>query len=197
MPATTHLKKLSGRRDRRVATKHGVEWTTHDDGSVEQTPYVGGEIHGLNRRVWDHRREFIEIPYVCGIKHGVEWGTRPDGWWETPYVYGKAHGLGRHMSFVDGVLTETPYVHGVVHGVQRQTWPTGEVVNTLCGSNWSRAARGRWRWLVARKRWWWLSEERANVAACVDKWLLKNGLASWIDAKAARRGAWQTLTQTH
>lgn len=163
-------------------------------GNFLETPYVRGVIHGVERERKSANLT-IETPYVYGLKHGVKRTTWPDVFIEVPYVHDVAHGVRREV-YANGSMLEVPYVRGTIHGVRRETKPTGEVVETVCKSYWREVARGRWRWLVARKRWWWLSEERANVAACVDKWLLKHDLASWIDAKAARRGAWQTLTQT-
>lgn len=171
---------------------HGLFTWRWSSGDFVETPYVRGVIHGVERERRGHST--IETPWVCGMKHGLQRVTwRSGAVTETPFVHGEIHGVLREVGEKEP-LTELTYVHGFIYGMHRKTWKNGEVVEADLHQHWHYVARARWRWLMKRKRWWWLSEERANVAACVDNWLLKNGLASWIDAKAARRGAWQTLT---
>ena len=75
------------------------------------------------------------------------------------------------------------------HAFRRGHLPKHRDAHAALGDEKRKAAWNRWRRLADEKRWWWLSEIPARVQADVDRWLMRNELVEWIDAKATRRAS--------
>jgi antitoxin component YwqK of YwqJK toxin-antitoxin module len=61
----------------------------------DETPYVNGKMHGIEKWYYESGALRGEIPYLNGDIHGIEKLYYESGALsaETPYVNGKAHGI--------------------------------------------------------------------------------------------------------
>ena len=136
---------------------HGLHWTFHANGHLEQMkPFVEGVLDGEERRYHEDGRPAYRVFWAKGVKHGleVEFGASGKRVHQRPFDHGKLHGVevlfddftgqrveeiryrsdekeGDHVLFdsVTGAKTRvTGYRKNVKHGLDREYSDHGQLI---------------------------------------------------------------------